>query len=118
MAGEKIFYVEGFTCGGESHDALVMFSSRGAIELGAILETHWNTARAREVENLLYATAVLPAGDENAVKRMSGDERFFDSMKSREMVHLNVFLQRTAQIARAAFASRASHTFSSSRWWQ
>ena len=31
MAGEKIFDVEGFTCGGESHDTLVMFGGRGAI---------------------------------------------------------------------------------------
>ena len=87
MAGEKIFYVEGFARGGEGHDALVMFGGRGAVELDAILEAHRNPARARQVENFLYAAAVLPAGDEYAVERMPGDERFLDSMKSRQVVH-------------------------------
>ncbi len=87
MAGEKIFDVEHFACGGEGYDALVMFSGCGAIKLDAILEAHRNAAGAREIENLLDAAAVLSAGDKYAIERMPGNERFFDSMKSREVVH-------------------------------
>jgi hypothetical protein len=65
----------------------MMFGSRSAVELDTILEAHRNAARTREVENFLYAATVLSAGDEDAVERMPGDERLFNSMKSRQVVH-------------------------------
>jgi hypothetical protein len=86
-AGKKVFDIEGFARGGESDNALVMFSGCGAVELGAIFEAYGHAARAREVKNFLYAPAVLPASDEYAVERLPGNERFFDSMKSRQVVH-------------------------------